>query len=68
MLPNEGRCIKEDKEREVISKEWLLEEREDWRKCCHKINHAVDSIIGWWFQQCNTVTCQCQVKLVIKYS
>jgi hypothetical protein len=29
MLPNEGRCIKEDKEREVISKEWLLEERED---------------------------------------
>jgi hypothetical protein len=27
MLPNEGRCMKEDKEREVTSKEWLLEER-----------------------------------------
>jgi len=28
MLPNEGRCIKESKEREVTSKEWFLEERE----------------------------------------
>jgi len=28
MLPNEGRCIKEGKKREVTSKEWLLEERE----------------------------------------
>lgn len=68
MLPNEGRCIKESKEREVTSKEWFLEEREGWRKLCHKISHTVENIIGWWFQQCHTVTWKCQMKLVIKCS